>query len=226
MGYFYSRYSYNRVRDQQNVHAVTQVDSAELVAPELLERIKNLLTKTGLSDWEKQFLQSIEGYFSAKNGLTPGQYLAFKKIEAKFTDEAIAARDEFAKSFSEEKRSDMKIVAQVYNSHSSRYHVHIYSKILEDDNFIPTSEQWEKFMNNKYSLGYLNNVKSQPKFNVGDTVAPSHFDKTEMFKKAIVLEANSELPTTHASGGKKYTILPYGDTKTLVVEERLMKPSK
>lgn len=226
MGYFYSRYSYNRLRDQQNQYSSTQVDQSELSTPDVLERIKNTRTKSGLSTWESDFLQSIEAYFMSKKSLTPGQYLTFKKIEAKFTDAAIAARSDFANSFTEEKRNDMKIVAAVYKNHCSRYHVHIYTKVLEDENFIPTKEQWEKFMNNKYSLGYLNNVKSEPKFNVGDTVRPSHLDKTNMFKTALILEVNSEVPTTHAVGGKKYSILPYGQVNPIVVEERYIKLSR
>lgn len=223
MGYFYSRYSYNRLRDQQNQYTSTQVDQSQLVSPELLESIKNTRTKTGLSTWESEFLQSIENYFISKKSLTAGQYLAFKKIELKFTDEAITARNNFLNTFTQEKRSDMKIVAQIYKNNCSRYHVHIYTKVLEDENFIPTKEQWEKFMNNKYSLGFLNNVKSQPKFNVGDTVAPSHLDKTELYSKALVLEANNQLPVTHAAGGKIYSILPYGKVNPITIEERYIK---
>lgn len=223
MGYLYSRYSYNRLRNQRQQYLQDVAQPGELTDPEVQKRIQNIRTKDGLSDWEKNFLESIETYFAHKNGLTAGQYSAFKKIENKYSDTAIAERDEFEKSFTDEMRSNMKIVASIYKNKSSPYYRDFYNKILADDKFIPTKAQWDKFMNNKYAEGYLKNVKGTPKFKVGDTVCPSSHDKSERYKTAIIIDNEGVLPDTHGEGGKKYTILPYGQTNTLIIEERQLK---
>lgn len=223
MGFRYSRYSYNRLRNQQQQFTENQVEPGELTNPEVQKRIQNTRSKSGLNDWEKNFLESIESYFAKHNGLTSGQYHAFKKIESKFSDSAIAEREEFAKSFTEQMRKDAKIIASIHKEKHSPYFMDLYNKILENDKFIPTKAQWDKFMNNKYSEGYLQNVKSKPKFNVGDTVCPSSQDKTESYKTAIIIDNDGIMPSSHAAGGKRYMILPYGQTNTMIVEERHLK---
>ena len=225
MGFRYSRYSYNRFRSnvQQYEQSASPVDQSELTDPNVQVRIQNIRSKNGLSDWEKNFLQSIETYFGHKNGLTYGQYNTFRKIEAKFSDAAVAEQDEFQKSFTDDMRSDMKIVAGVYEKKMLPYHKDLRDKVVNDDKFIPKKSQWEKFMKNKYAEGYLHNMKSPPKFKIGDTVCPSSHDKSEMYKTAIIIDNEGLTPISHAVGGKMYMILPYGQTSTLLVEERAIK---
>ena len=78
-------------------------------------------------------------------------------------------------------------------------------------------------MNNKYAQGYVVNYKVAPKFNIGDAVAPSSLDKYSQWKGAIVVQNTDILPMSHAAGGKRYMILPYGETNTVIVEERAIK---
>ena len=123
-------------------------------------------------------------------------------------------------------RENMKIVAGVYRETKSPYHQKLVEQILSDDKFVPTEEQWNKFMNNKYAQGYVVNAKVAPKFNIGDTVTPSSLDKSQTWKSAIIIDNAGILPHSHAAGGKRYSILPYGDMKPIVIEERQMKFSR
>ena len=47
--------------------------------------------------------------------------------------------------------------------------------------------------------------------------------KYSKWKAAIVVQNTDIVPMSHAAGGKRYVILPYGQTNTLIVEERELK---
>lgn len=205
------------------VEPVSQVSEAELTNPAIVQRIRDLLTKPGLNDWEKEFLTSINQYATVRNRITAGQYGSFKKIEDKFSDEAVAKHTEFANKFTDEMRDNMKIVASIYRETRSPYHQKLVEEILSNDKFIPTEEQWNKFMGNKYAQGYIVNAKVAPKFKIGDSVAPSSLDNTGLWKSAIIIDNVGILPRSHSAGGKRYSILPYGEMKPIEVEERHMK---
>jgi hypothetical protein len=198
-------------------------DEKDLTDPNLLTRIQNIRNEPTITEWEKNFLESIDNYFGSKNRLSQGQYNTFKKIEMRYDSEVKAAREEFANTFTDQMRRNMHIVASVYKESNSPYYKELVKNILDDNKFIPTQEQWNKFMNNKYAKGYLDNFNSEPKFKVGDTVCPSSSDKTERYNTALVVDNEGIFPITHASGGKRYMILPYGQTNTLIVEERQLK---
>lgn len=217
---FPARRSSYTVSSQQEAPQVTE---SELTDPSIVQRIRNLLQKTDLNDWEKTFLSSINEYATVRNRITAGQYNSFKKIEDKFGDDAIVKRKEFDDKFTNDMRDNMKIVAKIYRETQSRYHTALVERVLSDDKFIPTEEQWDKFMNNKYAQGYVVNAKIAPKFKIGDTVSPSSLDKSGTWTTAIVIDNTTLVPLTHAAGGKRYSILPYGQAKPIVFEERQIK---
>jgi len=224
---YYRRFSVPPSRYTVQVEQVTpQINEEEITGPGIVQRIRDLLTKNGLNDWEKNFLNSINEYATVRNRITAGQYNSFKKIEDKFSDAAVAKRNDFANKFTDEMRDNMKIVAGVYRATKSPYHQKLVEQILSDDKFVPTEEQWNKFMGNKYAQGYVVNAKVAPKFNIGDTVVPSSLDKTETWKSAIIIDNVGILPRSHAAGGKRYSILPYGEMKPIEIEERQMKFSR
>lgn len=220
----FSRYSSSYNNTQAVVQQQTpEVSEQELTDPGLTDRIKNLATRSDLNDWEKEFLTSIGQYQLLKKRLSAGQYNAMRKIEENHSEEKTAKQKQFADSFTDEMRENMKIVAGVYKTTNSPYHGALVKKILDDDKFVPTEEQYNKFINNKYAQGYIVNVKVAPKYNIGDTVVPSSMDKYSTWKGAIVIQNTDILPMSHAAGGKRYMILPYGETNTITVEERTIK---
>lgn len=222
---YYRRFQRSRFTStlSYNQPVLQTITESELTDPNLLSRIQNIRCENGLSDWEKNFLESIDQFFGTKNRLSWGQYNTLKNIESRFTPVIKAAREEFKNQFNDDMRSDMKIVAHTYLNMNSLYHRNIISSILTNEQFMPTKEEWDKFMNNKYAKGYLDNFKSSPKFKIGDTVCPSSIDKTERYKIAVVLDNEGLYPLSYATGGKRYMILPYGHTNTIMVEERELK---
>lgn len=228
MGYSFSRYSYNRVRSQQYTHAVTvNTENVNLADPAIGQRIQNVLSKSGLNDWEKNFLNSIGEFFGKKLRLSHGQYYHLVKIESKFSDEKVEAEKSFQDTFTDEMRSDMVLIAKIYDELKSPYFRDIRKHIADNPNYIPTKDVYEKFVCSKYAVGYLANAKAKPKFAVGDTVVPSSQYQedylTKRFTAAIIIDNDSVLPASHAKGAKRYIILPYGETNTKIVEERELK---
>lgn len=225
---FYRRFSrfsssYNNTQSIVAQQPAPQVSEEELTDPGLTDRIKNLAVRPGLNNWEKEFLTSIGQYQLLHKRLSAGQYNAMRKIEENHSEEKIAKQKEFADSFTDEMRENIKIVAGIYRATNSPYHKELVKKILDDDKFVPTQEQYNKFMNNKYAQGYVVNYKVAPKYNIGDTVVPSSLDKYSQWKGAIIIQNNDILPMSYAAGGKRYMILPYGETNTITVEERAIK---
>lgn len=227
---YYRRYTprSNAYYNTQSIvrDTVPQYTEQELTDSTLDQRISNVLTKNDISDWEKDFLQSIFLYFAGKKRLSAGQYATLKKIEDKHSEAALVAKQEFADSFTEEKRNDMRIVASIYRETRSPYHRALIDLVLDKDDFVPSANQWQRLMDNKYAQGYLQNAKSAAKYNIGDTVTPSSLGKHFNWTHAIVVDNNGILPLTHAVGGKRYSVLPYGEMNTRVVEEREIKKSR
>lgn len=222
MGFYGSRFRRPYTYGGQTSASTVNFTQQECSDPDIKNKIHFLL-KNKTSTWEKDFLTSIEQYLDRKGSLTPGQYGTFKKILDKFSSENMEIQKAFADDFTDVKREDMKIVASIHKKLSTPYFREMRDSILSDDKFIPTKAQWDKFMENKYAKGYISNVKSAAKFKIGDTVCPASIDKSNSYKMAVVIDVNCELPTTHAAGGKKYMILPYGQSNTIIVEEREMK---
>ena len=205
---------------------VPQYTEQELTDSTLDQRISNVLGNNSINDWEKNFLQSIFVYFAGKKRLSVGQYATFKKIEDKHSEAALAAKNEFTDNFTEEKRNDIRIVASIYRETNSVYHRALIDLVLDKDDFVPSTTQWQRLMENKYAQGYLQNAKSIAKYNIGDTVTPSSLGKHLIWTHAIVIDNAGILPHTHAVGGKRYSLLPYGEMNTCFVEEREIKKSR
>lgn len=229
MAYYPYRFSNNYKKSysanaQQSVSVFTE---EELTDPAIATRITKLL-EVG-NTWEKEFLSSVGEYFSRKKFISIGQMNTFKKIEDKYSPQKVLEQNAFASIFTQEMRENMKNVALIYKQQDSPFFTNLVEKTISDDKFIPTKAEWDKFMENDYARGYIENINGTPKFKIGDTVIPKDTKNNPIKMKLVyglVIEVNTDLPNTHAVGGKKYTILPFGLEQTIVVEERYLKNYK
>ena len=214
---------YTKISPQKEVKQYTD---NELADPTLLSRFETVLSSTD-SAWEKEFVSSISTHFKHKSQLTNAQYNTFSRIEEKYSAVKIAEKEAFASIFTQEMRANMKNLALIYRKSNSLFFTVFIEKILSNETFIPTKQEWDKFMENDYARGYLENVNSAPKFNQQDIVVPRTGKNNPCnFKYAIVVEVNNELPSTYAAGGKKYSLLPFGASSLITVEERYLKQHK
>jgi hypothetical protein len=138
----------------------------------VLERIGKLREFDRLTNWESNFLESIAESFNTYKGLTPRQYEIFEKIEKKHTDpSAIKEWENWIKEYDDEKRKLAKIVAKYYVAENERnstgYWGTLPSKILNDDKFIPTRNQFDKMTGNNYAKRAIAAATEDAKFPVG-----------------------------------------------------------
>ena len=138
----------------------------------VLERIGKLREFDRLTQWESGFLESLAESFSKWKGLTPRQYEIFEKIEKKYTDpSAVKGWNQWAKEYDDEKRKLAKIVAKYYVAENKRqgtgYWGDLPSKILNDDKFIPTRNQFDKMTGNNYAKRAIAAATEEAKFPVG-----------------------------------------------------------
>ena len=138
----------------------------------VLERIGKLREFDRLTQWESGFLESLAESFSKWKGLTPRQYEIFEKIEKKYTDpSAVKGWNQWAKEYDDEKRKVAKIVAKYYVAENRRqgtgYWGDLPSKILNDDKFIPTRNQFDKMTGNNYAKRAIAAATEDAKFPVG-----------------------------------------------------------
>ena len=138
----------------------------------VLERIGKLREFDRLTNWESNFLESITESFSTWNGLTPRQYEIFAKIEKKHTDpSAIKEWENWIKEYDDKKRKVAKIVSEYYVAENERnstgYWGTLPSKILNDNKFIPTRNQYEKMTGNNYAKRAIAAATEDARFPVG-----------------------------------------------------------
>ena len=138
----------------------------------VLERIGKLREFDRLTNWEGGFLESITESFSKWKGLTARQYEIFEKIEKKYTDpSAVKGWNQWAKEYDDEKRKVAKIVAKYYVAENRRqgtgYWGDLPSKILNDDKFIPTRNQFDKMTGNNYAKRAIAAATEDARFPVG-----------------------------------------------------------
>jgi hypothetical protein len=143
-----------------------------ITSVKVLERIGKLREEGRLTQWESGFLESLTESFSKYKGLTPRQYEVFEKIEKKYNDPtAIKEWGKWIKEYDDEKRNVAKIVAEYYIAENQRnntgYWGDLPSKILNDDKFIPTRNQFDKMTGNNYAKRAIAAASEKAKFPVG-----------------------------------------------------------
>lgn len=228
MGYRYYRYGYNRNR----YAAINQISSAPAISNEQLSdpgignRISQLQNESTLTTWEKDFLASIKQFFDKKLTLTSGQYQTFAKIEKRFDPAIVNETSEWFNSYTQEMHDDVHLLAKIYKNMGSPYFRQTIEKVLNNPEIKLSKSEYEKFVKTKYAEGYLNNFRCKPRFSIGDTVcSSSKFDDSNKkpFAAAIIIDNEGQLPRTYSTGGKRYTVLPYGSMQTVNVDERELK---
>ena len=136
-------------------------------SPELEARVRHIATELykHLTDWEKGFSESILESYEKWGGLSPKQLETFEKIEARYTEEALAKKEGWVESFDDEKREMMAVVVKYYET--AGYFTNLIAKIKSDPDFVPDERIWAKFVENKYAQKVLKAQGKATKFAPG-----------------------------------------------------------
>ena len=196
----------------------------EKVVNENIEpRLKTLLENAAIPANTVSFLQSLLEANEKYKGLTVNQYGALEKIEARFSDEAVAKRLAWADQYGAEQKKLAKICAEYYLANPP-YYRDLARKILNDAEFVPTERQYRALCENKYAKKVITATVEEPKFAVGSMVSgrasASGLLKNKML---MVVEVNAKPVARAAKGAKVYRVLPVGHSQTIYCEERDLK---
>jgi len=178
-------------------------------------------------DWDKGFLESLSGQLAKGRTLSPKQVETLIKIEHRNDPSVIEARNQWASNFTDEMREIAKVCARYYQANPP-YYGDLCAKILNQPDFIPTEKQYRAMCENKYAMKVRAASFNAPIFPVGTLVsfrstAPYGVKQVSTTGQAVVIRVDGLPVTSAAKGSKVYEVLPVGDPKTFIVEERHLK---
>ena len=196
--------------------------------------------------WDKGFLESVLEQRKKRPYLSESQIRTIDKIQAKYTDVAIAEKQHWKECWSDYHR-DLSLKAAYYYNANKPYFGNLVQRILGDkENFFLLESDFLKLTNNKYSLKVLKNYEEELKFNVGDTIQiratnridianvsddgfsyPNKKVRREMVDKVgFVIKTDAKPVTRAARGSRVYQILITGEVAPIYAHESDLKRAK
>jgi hypothetical protein len=181
------------------------------------------------SQWESDFAGSLLAQARSGRTLSEKQIAILRKIEAKWSDEAMQVRETWAENFTPEMAEKFRVMIKYYTI--TGYFRRITDAHAANSDMVPSREDYERITNNKYATKILTGWFSEPKFAVGSMVA---FSSMLKYSRAgvspgdfgVVVSVNDNVPTAAARGNKVYRVLPVGKAQTILTEERCLKRAR
>ena len=188
------------------------------------------------SSWAAGYVESLISQVKGDRRLSDRQLEILRKIEAEHDDAALAERQKWIESYTNnpDLRADAIVVANYYMS--TGYFKDTARDIINDDTFIPTYSQYNKMVKNKYAQKVLASHHAPAKYEAGQLVtfranAPTNTRYLDggILKRNVtmmVIETDAAPITSAARGAKVYKLLPVGKATTLEVEERYIMKAR
>jgi hypothetical protein len=171
--------------------------------------------------WSADFLASIRDQAKRVGArLSPRQQELFDKIKAENTLECVSRRGRWAQEYRTHHLETATVLANYY--FQTGYWTQMARNIIEQDDYVPPMDKFEKMRGNKFATKVLNAWRADPKYPVGTSVI-ARAGKTSHLKKGGMVLATTEPIVSAGAGCKRYKVLPYDSTKPVLVEERCVK---
>jgi hypothetical protein len=183
-------------------------------------RFESLMAKK-LSDKDRTFAESLKRQFEDGGKLSPKQIECVERMEQRYSPSSVLKRENWAQSYKADHRLTAMIVARYYRS--TNYFHDLASKILLEEDFVPTEKQFNAIAKNKYAKKAITAATAPAAYPVGSlckvranyNLVPHRPLHNQM---ALVIE-------NHASGlYASSTLLVNGDKVTL--DDRCLKAAK
>ena len=182
--------------------------------PTIPSKIDALLGKPDLNDWEKNFLTSIKESYTKYQALTKGQHDAFLNVEKKHDAIAIAARDEWRKTWDAAKKANWDLMIDYY-SKRTLYYKGAVDKVRANPNYIPSEKEYAAVCLNKYAVKMQENRKIPAKYKEGELAIYKYLGNYYLSTIVEVGQVN-----TWVKGSREYKINIFGDMNLRTVEEK------
>jgi hypothetical protein len=191
-------------------------------------RLETFLARTDIKASERSFGDSLKAWYDKKKRLSQGQWSAFQRMEARYDPQVIAQRQSWYDSWDEVKASHMLIAANYYRANPP-YFGDLATKVIEDKSFIPSEKAYRKMVENKYVQKVIATVNTSPQFEVGALVQVRRTASKAAYKlrdRVAMVVANDGPVKSAAKGARTYTVLPFGESQTVQIEERYLKKKR
>ena len=182
------------------------------------------------SSWDYGFMESIRDQLQNGRTLSANQDRHLQQIEGRWSDEALASRAEFGKSW-DAKMEEKFVIALRYYKKTGYYNNIVYKYLDENGERTgtPTEKEYNKLVLNKYAAAVITNALSESKFPAGTTAifrANAGYGKSNM--PVVVLQNSSDgsQVKSHAKGAKPIQVLMVGSAEPIWTEERYLKRAK
>lgn len=216
---------------------------------EILPRIEKLIAIPAVLEngWASRFLPSIRDQYRRRGSLSHAQFQSLERLEEQFSAENLLKLEENKRIYAENKQKeeeewaeeyrnsprlqeDGRVVSEYYRNFNTRDGRGLYSMVYESvlAGEVPKKSAFMKMIGNEYSKKVLEEWHKEPAYPVKSIVVPRKnrnkwYQPLENVEFAFVVKVNVEAPAA-AKGGKKYLILPKGELKGIICEEREIKP--
>ncbi len=127
-------------------------------------RFESFMAKK-LSERDRKFAESLKSQFEDGGKLSPKQIECVEKMEQRYSPESQLKRERWAQSYKADHRETALIVARYYRTTS--YFRDLASKILLEEDFVPTEKQFNAIAKNKYAKKAIATATEPPAFPVG-----------------------------------------------------------
>ena len=127
-------------------------------------RFESLMSKE-LSERDRKFAESLQSQFNDQGKLSPKQVECVEKMEQRYSPESVLKRERWAQSYKGAHREVAMICARYYRTTS--YFRDLATKVLLDEDFVPTEKQFNALTKNKYAKKAIAAATEPPAFPVG-----------------------------------------------------------
>ena len=188
----------------------------------LVSDIEDVMARVEPESWSADFMASIRD--QTKNvgtGLSPRQQELFDKIKAENTPEMVDRRGRWAQEYRTHHLEAATVLANYYLQ--TGYWTHMANSIIDDDNYVPPMDKFQKMSQNKFAAKVLDAWHADPKYPVGTSViGRGGANAVSLIRGGMVLSTTEPIVSA-AAGCKRYKVLPYDSTVPVMVEERDVK---
>jgi hypothetical protein len=127
-------------------------------------RFESLMAKE-LSERDRKFAESLQRQFNDQGKLSPKQVECVEKMEQRYSPASVLKRERWAQSYKGAHRDVAMICARYYRTTS--YFRDLATKVLLDEDFVPTEKQFNALTKNKYAQKAIAAATEPPAFPVG-----------------------------------------------------------
>jgi len=194
---------------------------------EQAKRLDAFLLENQISKSERSFGESLKQSISKWGKLTDNQWNAFQRMEARHSPEVQAARERWYEDWNDEKARKLRIAVEYYSY--TEYYSRTVAAVMADHSFVPSEKDYRKIVENKYAQKVIEMLAEDPLYPVGSLVQVRKTARKHAYSlrdRCALVVVNDGPVRSAAKGSRTYTILPFGESNTVTVEERWLKKAR